>query len=118
MSCLRIPRTNCLLFSPLKNILKSNLNFSTSYGRLTDLKSLFGLLLVSFILLGENISLKYLLIGGGVWCQKRDNVANKDEGEMVTLELIAENEDKKLPRKPQIKSCKFTRFFKNNKNES
>ena len=33
----------------LENILRSNLNFSTSYGRLTDLKSFLGLLLVSFI---------------------------------------------------------------------
>ena len=47
-----------------QNILRSNLNFSTSYGRSTDLKSLSGLLLVSFIWLGEKISLKYLLIGG------------------------------------------------------
>ena len=45
-----------------KNILRSNLNFSTSYGHLTDLKSLLGLLLVSFIWLGEKISLKYWLI--------------------------------------------------------
>ena len=35
----------------------SNLNFSTSYGRLTDLKFLLGLLLVSFIWLAEKISL-------------------------------------------------------------
>ena len=43
----------------LENILRSNLNFSTSYGRLTDLKSLLGLLLVSFIWLGEKISKIY-----------------------------------------------------------
>ena len=48
----------------LENILRSNLNFSTSYGRLTDLKSLLGLLLVSFIWLGEKIPLRYVLIGG------------------------------------------------------
>ena len=46
-----------------KNILRSNLKFSTSYGRPTDLKSLLGLLLVSFIWLDEKISQKYLLIG-------------------------------------------------------
>ena len=50
--------------SQLENILRSNLNFSTSYGRLTDLKSLLGFLLVCFLWLGEEISLKYLLIGG------------------------------------------------------
>ena len=38
--------------------------FSTSFGRSTDLKFLFGLLLVSFIWLGEKISLKCLLPGG------------------------------------------------------
>ena len=48
----------------LEIILRSHLNFSTSYGRLTDLKSLLGLFLVSFIWLGEKISQKYLLIGG------------------------------------------------------
>ena len=37
----------------LENILRSNLNFSTSYGHLTDLKSLLGLLLVSFPCLSE-----------------------------------------------------------------
>ena len=49
----------------LENILQSHLNFSTSYGRLTDLKSLLRLFLVSFIWLGEKNSLKYFLIGGG-----------------------------------------------------
>ena len=48
----------------LENILRCNLNFSTSYGRSTDRNSLIGPLLVSFIWLEENISLKYLLIGG------------------------------------------------------
>ena len=57
-------RINSFFIIQLENIL-SNLKFSTSYGRLTDLKSLFGLLLLSFIWLGEKISLKYLLIGGG-----------------------------------------------------
>ena len=47
----------------LETILRSDSNFSTSYGRSTDLKSLLGLLLISLIWLGENISLKYLLIG-------------------------------------------------------
>ena len=47
-SCVRISRTTCLIFL-LENILRSNLNFSTSYGRLTDLKSVLGLFLVSFI---------------------------------------------------------------------
>lgn len=49
----------------LKNILRSNLKFSTYYGRSTDSKSLFGLLSASFIRLGEKISLKDLLIGVG-----------------------------------------------------
>ena len=44
----------------LENILRSNLKFSTSYRC-----SILGLLLVSFMLLGETISLKYLLIGWG-----------------------------------------------------
>ena len=46
----------------LENILRSNSNLSTSYGRSTDLKSFLGLLLLSFIWLGEKISLQYLLI--------------------------------------------------------
>ena len=41
-------------------------------------------------------------------------VGGNDEEEMVTLELIPENEDQKLPKKPQIQSC-ITQFFKNNK---
>ena len=49
----------------LENILRSNLIFSTSYGRSTDLKAFLELLLVSFIYLVEKISLQYLLIGGG-----------------------------------------------------
>ena len=48
----------------LEKVLRSNLNFSTFYGRLIDLKSFSGLLLVSFIWLGEKISLKYLPIVG------------------------------------------------------
>ena len=59
-SCVRIPRTNCFFYFQLENILRSNLNFSTSYGRSTDLKFILRLLLVSFIWLGEKISLKYL----------------------------------------------------------
>ena len=51
------------IFQP-ENILRSNLNFSTSYGRSTDLKSLLGLLLVSFLWFGGKLSLKYLLHGG------------------------------------------------------
>ena len=42
------------IFEP-ENILRSYLNFSTSSGRLTDLKSLLGLLLVSVIWIGEKI---------------------------------------------------------------
>ena len=49
----------------LENILRSNFNFSTSYGRSTDLKSLLGLFLASFIWVREKNSLKYLLVGGG-----------------------------------------------------
>ena len=58
------------LFLILKrdNILRSNLNFSTSYGRSTDWTSFWELLLVSFIWVGEKISLKYLLISGGDIC--------------------------------------------------
>ena len=52
------------IFQP-ENILRSNLNFSTSYGRLTDLRSLLGLLLVTLIWLGERNSLKYLFLSGG-----------------------------------------------------
>ena len=33
---------------------------------------------------------------------------------MVTLELIPENEDQRLPKKPQVQSC-ITQFFKNKK---
>ena len=51
------------IFQP-ENILRSNSNFSTSYGRSTDSKSLLGLLLVIVIWLGGKISVKYLLIGG------------------------------------------------------
>ena len=43
----------------LQNILRSYLNLSTSYGRLTDLRSSLGLLVVSFIWLREKNSLKY-----------------------------------------------------------
>ena len=60
------PAHRLLSIFRLENILRSNLNFSTSYGPSTDLKSLSGLLLVSFIGLGEKISLKYLLIGGAM----------------------------------------------------
>ena len=31
--------------------------------------------------------------------------------EMVTFELIPENEDQRLPKKPQVQSC-ITQFFK------
>ena len=55
------------IFQP-ENILRSYLNFSTSYGRSTDSKSLLGLSSVSFKWLGEQISLKYLLIGRGSVC--------------------------------------------------
>ena len=52
----------------LENILGSNLNFSTSYGRSTDLESLLGLLLVIIICLEEKFSLKYLHPGGEDVC--------------------------------------------------
>ena len=61
------PAPQYRLISQLGNILRSYLNFSTSYGRSTDLKSLLGLLLVSFIWLGGKISIKYLIIGGGTF---------------------------------------------------
>ena len=38
------PEHEVFFIFQLENILRSNLNFSTSYGRLTDLKSLLGLL--------------------------------------------------------------------------
>ena len=41
-------------------------------------------------------------------------VGGNDEEEMVTLELIPENEDQRLPEKPQVQSC-ITQFFKNKK---
>ena len=47
------PVHHFLFIFELENILRSNLNFLTSYGRLTDFKSFLGLLLVSFIWLGE-----------------------------------------------------------------
>ena len=48
--------TQCMFFIlQLENILRSYFNFSPSYGRLTDSKSLLGLLLVSFIWLGEKM---------------------------------------------------------------
>ena len=49
----------------LQNILLFNLNFSTSYGRSTDFKSLLGLLLVSFIWLGEKFHYNIYLSAGG-----------------------------------------------------
>ena len=49
----------------LKNILRSYLDFSTSYGRLTDLKSFQDLLLVSFIWLGEKFHLNIYLSAEG-----------------------------------------------------
>ena len=42
------PAHQLLFIFQLETILRSNLIFSTSYGRLTDLKSFLGLLLVSF----------------------------------------------------------------------
>ena len=49
----------------LENILRSYLNFSTSYGSLTDLKPLLDLLFVSFIWLGENFEFFLMLTFGG-----------------------------------------------------
>jgi len=61
------PAHELVFIFQLENILPSNLNFSTSYGRLTDLKSLLGLLLVSFnkIWLGENNFTKIFTLRGG-----------------------------------------------------
>ena len=39
-------------------------------------------------------------------------VGGNDGEETVTLELIPENEDQRLPKKPQVQSC-ITQFFKN-----
>ena len=61
------PVSTLFFIFEFKNISRSNLKFSTSYGRSTDLKFLFELILVSFIWLGEKISLKDLLIGGGTF---------------------------------------------------
>ena len=54
-----------VFFFLLENILRSNFNFTTSYDRLTDLKSLLGLLLVSFIWLGEKFHLNIYLSAEG-----------------------------------------------------
>ena len=43
------PALQLFFIYQLENIFRSYLNFSTSYGRLTDLKSLLGLSLVNFI---------------------------------------------------------------------
>ena len=43
-SCVRFPRTNCFFIFQQENILRLNLNFSTSYGRLTDFKFFLGLI--------------------------------------------------------------------------
>ena len=67
----------------LENILRSYLNFSTSYGRLTDLNSLLRLLLASFIWLEEKISLKYLLTIGRAFvppCPDDVDIANVQTG--------------------------------------
>ena len=56
------PAHDLLFIFQLENISRSNLKFSAFYGCSTDFKSFFGLLLVSFLWLGETISLKYLLI--------------------------------------------------------
>ena len=60
-------RTQLFFIFQLESISRSNLNFSTSYGRSIDLKSLFGLFSVSFLWLSEKILLKYVLIGGGTF---------------------------------------------------
>ena len=57
------PAHQLFFISSPENILRSNLNSSTSYGRLIDFKSFSGLL-VRFLWLGDKISLTYLLIGG------------------------------------------------------
>ena len=58
-------RNNFLFIFQLENILRSNLNFSTTYGRLTDLKSLIGLQSVSFIWLGKKITKIFTYRRGG-----------------------------------------------------
>ena len=60
-------RAPILFIFLLQNILQSNWKFLASYGPSNDLKSLIGLLLVSFNWLGEKILLKHLLIGGGTF---------------------------------------------------
>ena len=62
------PAHQFLFTSQLDNILRSNLNFSSSYGRSNVQESLLRLLLVSFIWLGDKISLKHLLPGGEDVC--------------------------------------------------
>ena len=59
------PAQQLSLILQTENILRSNLNFSTSYDRYTDLKSLLELLFVSLVWLGEKFLLKYLFLGGG-----------------------------------------------------
>ena len=54
----RIPQQLFFFIFHLENILRSNFYLYTSKGRLTDLKSFLGLLLVSFIWVGEKNSLK------------------------------------------------------------
>ena len=58
------PAHRLFLIFQLENILRSNLNFSTSYGRSTDWMSVLGLLWVTFIWLEQKISLQCILIGG------------------------------------------------------
>ena len=62
------PAHHLLFIFQLENISRSYLNLSTSYGCSTDLESLLGLLLVSFIWLEEKNSLKHLLPDGRDVC--------------------------------------------------
>ena len=48
-----------------ENTLRSNLNFTSFYGRSTDFKVLIRVNLSEFYMAWRKISLKYLLIGGG-----------------------------------------------------
>ena len=89
------------IFQP-ENVLRSNLNFSTSYGRLTDLKSLLRLLLVIFIWVWEKNSLKYLFLGGGC-LSSYDDYKSRDQNMNISRLRIQRFESLKNPQNPEIK---------------
>ena len=60
-------RISFLLIYQLENISRSNSKFSSSYGRQTDLKSIFGFYWWVLYGLEKKFSLKYLLIDGGTF---------------------------------------------------